>query len=113
MSVLLVDTNVVSILFNRWHSLRQTCLDTVTGHQLMISFITRAELMLWPAANGWGEARRAALAQHVALYLTLSRMTAPVRSGRPSWTDAAGRASPSRPRMLGSHPRLGSGAALW
>jgi predicted nucleic acid-binding protein len=71
MSVLLVDTNVVSILFNRQHSLRQACIDAVAGHQLVISFMTRAELMLWPAANNWGEARRAALEQHTALYLTL------------------------------------------
>jgi hypothetical protein len=34
-NVLLLDTNVVSILFNRN---RQTCIDTVTGHQLVISF---------------------------------------------------------------------------
>jgi predicted nucleic acid-binding protein len=71
MSVLLVDTNVVSILFNRQHSLRQTCIDAVAGHQLVISFMTEAELWLWPIANNWGEARRAALEQHMALYLTL------------------------------------------
>ena len=71
MSVLLVDTNVVSILFNRRHSLRQACIGAVSGHQLLISFMTRAELSLWPAANNWGEPRRAALEQHMALYLTL------------------------------------------
>jgi predicted nucleic acid-binding protein len=71
MSVLPVDTNVVSILFNRQHSLRQTCIDAVAGHQLVISFMTQAELWLWPIANNWGEARRAALEQHMALYLRL------------------------------------------
>jgi predicted nucleic acid-binding protein len=30
-----------------------------------------AELMLWPIANRWGESRRSALAQHLALYTTL------------------------------------------
>ena len=39
MTVLLLDTNVVSILFNRNHSLRQKCMDVVAGHQLVISFI--------------------------------------------------------------------------
>src|SRR6266496_3753006 len=54
MSVLLVDTNVVSILFNYRHSLRQTCVEAVAGHELVISFMARAELLLWPAANNWG-----------------------------------------------------------
>jgi len=71
MSVLLVDTNVVSILFNRRHTLREACLAAVFGHQLLISFMTRSELLLWPIANEWGEVRRVALEQHMALYLTL------------------------------------------
>ena len=71
MSVLVVDTNVVSILFNQHHGLRQVCLEAVAGHQLVISFMTRSELLLWPAANNWGEVRREALNQHLALYLTL------------------------------------------
>lgn len=69
MNALLLDTNVVSILLNR--NLRQTCIDAVIGHQLVISFMTRAELLLWPATNNCGAARRSALEQHMALYLTL------------------------------------------
>ena len=71
MTALLLDTNIVSILFNRNHRLRQSCIDAVAGRQLVISFMTQAELLLWPAANNWGSARRAALEQHMALYLTL------------------------------------------
>ena len=71
MSVLLVDTNVVSILFNRQHPLRKACIEAVAGHELVISFMTRAELLLWPTANNWGEERRTSLEQHIALYLTL------------------------------------------
>jgi predicted nucleic acid-binding protein len=71
MNVLLLDTSVVSILFNRNHSLRPTCVDAVAGHQLVISFMTRAELSLWPVANNWGASRRSALEEHMALYLTL------------------------------------------
>lgn len=71
MSVLLVDTNVVSILFNRRHSLRHACIEAVSGRQLLMSFMTRAELLLWPSANNWGELRRTALEQHMALYLTV------------------------------------------
>ena len=71
MSALLVDTNVVSILFNRRHSLRPTCVEAVAGHELVISFMSRAELLLWPTANNWGETRRSALDEHLTLYLTL------------------------------------------
>jgi predicted nucleic acid-binding protein len=71
MNVLLLDTNVVSILFNRNHSLRQACMEGVADRQLTISFMTRAELMLWPAAHNWGDARRAARVQHLNLYTTL------------------------------------------
>jgi predicted nucleic acid-binding protein len=71
MNVMLLDTNVVSILFNRNHSMRQTCIQAVAGHRLVMSFMTRAELLLWPEANNWGASRRAALEEHMALYLTL------------------------------------------
>jgi predicted nucleic acid-binding protein len=71
MSVLVLDTNVVSILFNRHHSLWSTCAQAVAGNHLVISFMTRAELLLWPTANDWGPARRSALERHMALYLTL------------------------------------------
>jgi predicted nucleic acid-binding protein len=71
MNVVLLDTNVVSILFNRNHQLRQTCIDIVVGKHLVISFMTRAELLLWPTTNNWGDSRRAALEQHLALYSTL------------------------------------------
>jgi predicted nucleic acid-binding protein len=60
MNVLLLDTNVVSILFNLNHQLRQTCIDIVAGNQLVISFMTRAELLLWPTTNNWGDSRTAA-----------------------------------------------------
>jgi predicted nucleic acid-binding protein len=69
--VLLVDTNVVSIFFNRNHVLRQHCIDVVDGHQLVMSFMTLAELKLWPVANNWGSGRRNALEQPTSLYLTL------------------------------------------
>ena len=60
---------MVSILFNRKHSLRQRCMDAVAGYQLVISFMTRAELLLRPIANNWGTSRRATLEAHLTLYL--------------------------------------------
>ena len=71
MSALLPGTNIVSILFNKNHRLRDTCLAAVTGHELAISFMSRAELLLWPEANFWGEHRRSSLLQHLSLYATL------------------------------------------
>ena len=50
---------------------KSTCIQAVAGHHLAISFVTRAELVLWPAANNWGTSRRAALDEHMALFLTL------------------------------------------
>jgi tRNA(fMet)-specific endonuclease VapC len=67
MSDLLLDTNVVSIRFNRNHRLRPACMETVAGHQLAISFMTLAELLLWPEGNNWGNARRQALERYTAL----------------------------------------------
>jgi predicted nucleic acid-binding protein len=71
MKVVLLDTNIVSILFNRNHSLHPVCAETVTGHNLVICFMTQAELMLWPVANNWGVSRRVALDAHRNLYTTL------------------------------------------
>ena len=71
MSALLLDTNVVSILFNKNHQARDSCLAAVTGHALAISFMSRAELLLWPAANHWGNRRRITLLRHLQLYTTL------------------------------------------
>ena len=96
MNVLLLDTSVVSILLNRNHSLRQTCIEAVADHQLVISFMTRAELSLWPVANNWGASRRSALEEHTALYLT------------PGMRD-----SRSKPRMLGLQHLPVNGAVRW
>ncbi len=71
MNVLLLATNVVSVLFNKSHSLRPACIEAVAGRQLVISFMSLAELLLWPAANNWGASRRAALETHLARYTTL------------------------------------------
>jgi predicted nucleic acid-binding protein len=71
MSVLLLDTNIVSILFKPDHSLHQHCFAIVGGHQWFISFMTRAELLLWPRINQWGATRREQLTRHVDLCTTL------------------------------------------
>lgn len=54
----LIDTNVASILFSPGHPLHAHCRRTVTGSYHLISFMTRAELMVWPIRNNWGVKRR-------------------------------------------------------
>jgi tRNA(fMet)-specific endonuclease VapC len=71
MNPLLLDTNVVSILFNRNHRARDSCVRAVAGHELAISFMSRAELLLWPVVNQWGDPRRTTLQRHLGLYATL------------------------------------------
>ena len=71
MKVLLLDTNVVSILFKPDHYLHQQCVSIVTGYQWFISFMTRAELLMWPRVNRWGAGRRAELIRHIDLCTTL------------------------------------------
>ena len=58
MKDLLLDTNIVSILFKPDHPLYDKCLGIAGGSQWFISFMTRAELLLWPRLNHWGAARR-------------------------------------------------------
>jgi predicted nucleic acid-binding protein len=71
MRVLLLDTNVVSILFKPDHSLYERCFGIVAGSQWFISFMTRAELLLWPRLIQWGPKRREELISHMDLCTTL------------------------------------------
>ena len=71
MRVLLLDTNVVSILFKPDHSLHQKCLRITTGNQWFISFMTRGELLMWPRVNRRGSRRREQLIHHIDLCTTL------------------------------------------
>ncbi|MFN0168217.1 MAG: PIN domain-containing protein [Bryobacteraceae bacterium] len=67
----MLDTNIVSILFKPDHSLHHKCFDVVSGHQWFVSFMTRAELLLWPRLNNWGTRRRENLSHHIDLCTTL------------------------------------------
>ena len=71
MNSVLLDTNVVSILFKPEHDRFGVCLDAVSGSQPVISFMTVAELMLWPVANNWGPFRHQSLLSHIRIYTTL------------------------------------------
>lgn len=71
MRVCLLDTNVVSSLFKPDHTLFPDCTRIIQGRQLYISFMSRAELLLWPRLNNWGAKREGLLRQHMDLCLTL------------------------------------------
>lgn len=73
MRALLLGTNVVSILFKPDHALHAKCLGLVSDNQLFISFMTRAELLLWPRQNHCGPKRAEELLKHVELYDALRR----------------------------------------
>lgn len=93
MRVLLLDTNVVSILFKPDNALHQRCLRIAADHQWFISFMTRAELLFWPRANQWGTARRDQLHGHINLCTTLfaDEATCELWAGIMAVSRAAGR----------------------
>lgn len=62
---------VVSVLFKPDHVLYDRCLRMVSGDQLFISFMARAELLLWPRQNSWGPKRTGELLKHIDLCTTL------------------------------------------
>jgi tRNA(fMet)-specific endonuclease VapC len=57
MSQVVVDTDVASYIFN-WHSLAQHYIDALRGHDLILSFMSVAELRMGAISAGWGTNRR-------------------------------------------------------
>ena len=62
MSRIVVDTGVASYIFN-WHSLAQHYADALRGSELILSFMTIAELRMGAISAGWGGRRRLLLEQ--------------------------------------------------
>ena len=62
MSQIVVDTDVASYIFN-WHSLAQHYADALRGSELILSFMTIAELRMGAISAGWGGRRRLLLEQ--------------------------------------------------
>jgi predicted nucleic acid-binding protein len=62
MSQIVVDTDVASYIFN-WHSLAQRYADALRGSELVLSFMTIAELRMGAISAGWGSRRRLLLEQ--------------------------------------------------
>jgi predicted nucleic acid-binding protein len=68
---LLLDTDAASILFKPAHPFYSEASGVTVGNHLVISFMTVAELSLWPVRNRWGAARRALLTNFIAPYTPL------------------------------------------
>ena len=64
MSRIVVDTDVASYIFN-WHSLAQQYADALRGSELVLSFMTVAEMRMGAISAGWGSRRRVLLEQFV------------------------------------------------
>src|ERR1039457_6613442 len=62
MSRIVVDTDVASYIFN-WHSLAEQYADALRGSELILSFMTIAELRMGAISAGWGGRRRLLLEQ--------------------------------------------------
>jgi predicted nucleic acid-binding protein len=67
MSLLVVDTDVVSYIF-KGHPSAEGFLDILEDNELVISFMTRAELRPGARAANWGPRRMAALEDHLTCY---------------------------------------------
>jgi tRNA(fMet)-specific endonuclease VapC len=70
MSILLVDTDVVSFLFKQ-DSRAVSYAEILQGSQLALSFMTVAELFQWAAIRKWGESRTSQLEQSLTNYLII------------------------------------------
>lgn len=57
MRQIVVDTDIASYIFN-WHSLAQHYVDALRGFDLIMSFMSVAELRMGAMAAGWGSHRR-------------------------------------------------------
>jgi tRNA(fMet)-specific endonuclease VapC len=69
MPPIVLDTNVVSYLFNR-DTRAAPYLPHLAGRLLVISFMTMAELDAWAEVSHWGQGRRERLERFLASYVT-------------------------------------------
>jgi tRNA(fMet)-specific endonuclease VapC len=64
MRQIVVDTDVTSYIFN-WHSSAQGYVDALRGSELILSFMSIAEMRMGALAAGWGIRRRTILEQFI------------------------------------------------
>ena len=64
MSQIVVDTDVASYIFN-WHTLAQHYVNALRGSELILSFMSLAELRMGAMSAGWGSHRRLLLERFI------------------------------------------------
>lgn len=64
MSQFVVDTDVASYIFN-WHPSAQRYVDALRGSELILSFMSVAEMRMGAISAGWGIRRRTLLEQFI------------------------------------------------
>ena len=64
MNQIVVDTDRASYLFN-WHSLARRYADALHGSELILSFMSIAELRMGAISAGWGNRRRLLLERFI------------------------------------------------
>jgi tRNA(fMet)-specific endonuclease VapC len=65
MSQVVVDTDIASYIFN-WHSSAKYYVDALRGSELVLCFISIAEMRMGALAAGWGVRRSTLLEQFIA-----------------------------------------------
>lgn len=104
MNKIVVDTDIASYIFN-WHSSARRYVDALRGFQLVLCFMSIAEMRMGAISAGWGGRRRTLLEQFIngfgavyaddALCTVWARLRADARAlGRPlspqdAWIAAA------------------------
>jgi tRNA(fMet)-specific endonuclease VapC len=90
---LVVDTDVASFLFKN-DSRASLYVPHLSGHMLIISFQTLAELELWALAAGWGVRRTQQLTRYLRRYIVQDSSTALCRRWAEVLDDARRRGRP-------------------
>jgi predicted nucleic acid-binding protein len=103
-----VDTDVISYSFKR--DSRSSLYDShLRGVHAIVSFMTVAELYLWPASGGWGDRRRANLESRIRSFTVQRCSTDLCRL----WADAvAGASGAGKPIECGD-AWIAATALLW
>ena len=70
MSLLLIDTDIVSFVF-KGSDYADPYIPLLSGHELALSFMTVAELFQWAILRRWGDRRLAQLERYLLNYLVI------------------------------------------
>lgn len=97
LSAVVVDTSVVSIIFNQDARRAAFYEAHLYGLQPVISFQTLEELYRWPLRNRWGRARQERLMEHIDQYEIVWPNRDLARISAKLWVDMERAGRPLRP----------------